>query len=242
MTSWTRVAAPALGAHHVDLRRLGVDLLAAASTPLGVLRDDARSRVLLVHPPAWLPDGLLRRFPPPWVMKRPLWRDGRCWNRLVSPFGDGEMRRAFHGGLALAGLGLATPQPLLVLERRCCGLLVESWLAYVHETGGPVTEEHWPRVVEALQRLHGAGLSHGDPHLANWLAAPDGRVVALDPAPRPLRSAVDAAYDFVLLRNCEPRLLPLIPGTGSKAWQRAEARNARVQGWRRWKRRLRGHG
>jgi hypothetical protein len=238
--SWTRLPAPGLGAFHVDAERLGVDLLAAVRTPLGTLRDDQRSRVLLVQPPAWLPEEFLRRFPAPWVMKRPLWRDGRCWNRLMSLFGEGEMRRALRGGLRLAALGLSTPDPLLVLERRRCGLLVESWLAYVHKPGDPVREAHWPGVVEALERLHEAGLRHGDPHLANWLAAEDGSVVALDPAPRPMRDAVDAAYDFVLLRNCEPRLLPLIPGTDGEAWRRAEARNARVQGWRSWKRRMRG--
>jgi hypothetical protein len=239
VSGWTRLPAPVLDAYPVDVVRLGAELLAAAHQPLAILRDDRRSRVVQVAPPAGLPPELLARCPGPWVMKRPVWRDGRAWNRLVSWFTEGEMRRALRGGLTLAGLGVATPEPLLVLERRRCGLLVESWLAYVYREGRPVDESHWPAVVEALVRLHRAGLRHGDPHLANWLATPDGAVVALDPAPRPLRGEVDAAYDFVLLRNCEPRILPLLPGTQTDAWRRAEARNARVQAWRAWKRRWR---
>lgn len=239
MSGWTRLAAPVLDAHHVDAGRLAAELLDAATRPMAILRDDHRSRVVQVAPPDGLPSSFLARCPGPWVMKRPVWRDGRAWNRLVSPFTEGEMRRALRGGLTLAGLGLATPEPLLALERRRCGLLVESWLAYVFVEGRPVEEAHWPAVVEALVRLHGAGLCHGDPHLANWLATPGGAVVALDPAPRPLRDEADAAYDFVLLRNCEPRILPLLPGTDAAPWRRAEARNARVQAWRAWKRRWR---
>ena len=88
--------------------------------------------------------------------------------------------------------------------------------------------------------LHEAGLAHGDPHLANWVQR-DGIVYALDCAPRrSLLPALAAAYDFVLLRNCEPALLPLIPGRSGLWWHLALARDAWVHGLRRLKRRLRG--
>jgi hypothetical protein len=209
-------------------------LLALTEHPSRVLRDDARSRVLLLDSLPGAPAG-------PWVAKRPLWRDGRAWNRLVSLVARGEMARAFAGGLRLLELGLATPRPVLVLERRRRGLLVESWLLYQFAAGQPVAETHWPLVVRALERLHAAGLRHGDPHLANWLAAPEGGVIALDPNPRRLRRwLADDAYDFLQLRNCRPEILPLLPLRGTWQWRLAEGRFAVLLGWRRLKRLLRG--
>ncbi|MFA7331257.1 MAG: hypothetical protein WC326_09300 [Candidatus Delongbacteria bacterium] len=240
--SWRIRTAPWARPFIGDAPALGRLLLAATRHPDQRLRDDARSRVLLLREaPAGTPPELIHAAPAPWVLKRPLWRDGRAWNRLVSLFQPGEMCRAFRAGLLLLESGVATPRPLLLLERRRWGLLVESWLVYEYVEGGPVTERQWPRVVEILSHLHAAGLCHRDPHLANWLVATDGQVVALDPGPRRLRPLLaDDAYDFVLLRNCRPEILPLLPLQGSWKWRVAEARNAAVQGWRRWKRRLRG--
>jgi hypothetical protein len=220
-----------------DPLALSLELRAATGSPARTLRDDRRSRVLLLASP---PAPLATLAAGPWVMKRPVWRDGRWWNRLASLLAAGEMRRSFAAGLRLLSLGIATPRPLLLLEGRRRGVLVESWLAYEFVTGQPVEERHWSRVVETLRRLHQVGLRHGDPHLANWLATDRDDVVMLDPAPRPLRRwCADDAYDFVLLRNCAPAILPLLPGVGTTGWRLAEARNAWVQGWRRLKRNLR---
>jgi heptose II phosphotransferase len=236
MAPWAQPAVP-------DPAALGALLRAALSSPERVLRDDQRSRVLLVRPPLDTPTDLLKQSPGPWVLKRPLWRDGRLWNRLVSWLGPGEMSRAFAGGLLLLSTGLQTPRPLLVMERRRAGLLVESWLVYEFVEGRPLTEEDWPALVSALRLLHASGLRHGDPHLANWLIRTDGSLCALDPGPRPLRPLLaDDAHDFVLLRNCRPDILPLLPGVGTWRWRVAEARNAWTQAWRRGKRWLRGLG
>lgn len=237
--SWSYLAAPWLGQALGDPAALGSQLL--ATPPDRVLRDDQRSRVLLLERvPEGAPAECLKLSPGPWVLKRPLWRDGRGWNRLVSWFRPGEMRRAFHSAARMLELGLATPRPLMLMERRRWGLLVESWLVYEYVEGTPLGEAHWPLVVEALCRLHAAGLRHGDPHLANWLATSDGQVVALDPGLKrlcPLRA--DDAYDFVLLRNCQPRILPWLPLRDSWKWRVAEVRNSLVQEWRAFKRRRR---
>ena len=211
-------------------------LLRLLKSPDRILRDDARSRVLLLDalPAEGAPPG-------PWVAKQPVWRDGRWWNQLVSRVAPGEMERAFAAGLRLLELGLATPRPVLVMERRRLGALVESWLLYAFAAGRPVEERDWPLVIQALQRLHAAGLRHGDPHLANWLVGPAGEIVALDPGPRPLRRwLADDAYDFVLLGNCRPAILPLVPGREGCGWRVARFRNAWVQGWRRFKKNVRG--
>lgn len=217
-------------------------LLEAVLHPDRALRDDARSRVLLFDS---LPGAGPGAPPSRWVAKRPLWKDNRLWNRLTTALRAGEARQAFERAVQLQAAGFPVPRPLACLERRAGGLVVESWFWYEYVDGRPVEESDWPRIVELLEALHAAGWVHRDTHLANWLKT-DAGVVALDANPRRLtrgpRGRRDAAYDFVLLRNCDPRTLPLLPGVGGRAWRRAEATNARVQGWRRLKRWLRGRG
>ena len=199
------------------------------------LRNDHRSRVvrLAVLPGAEpLPEG--------WVLKIPRWQDGRAWNRLTTLWREGEARRAFRRALRLESLGIPAPRPVMQWERRRAGCVVESGWLYGYVEGARIRPTDWPRVIGLLGVLHEAGLAHGDPHLANWVQR-DGIVYALDCAPRrSLLPALAAAYDFVLLRNCEPGLLPLIPGQDGLWWKLALARDAWVHGLRRLKRRLRG--
>jgi hypothetical protein len=201
-----------------------------------VLRDDRRSRVVRLVPrtPG---DGCP---PAGWVLKIPRWQDGRAWNRLSTLWREGEARRAFRRALRLAPLAIPAPRPVMQWQRRRAGLVVESGWLYTYEEGVRAGLGEGPGIIALLVRLHGAGLAHGDPHLANWLRR-GSSVIALDCAPRrSLLPALAAAYDFVLLRNCEPALLPLLPGRRSLWWRLALARDAWVHGLRRFKRALRG--
>jgi hypothetical protein len=216
------------------------ELLDALSQPQQALRDDDRSRVLLFET---LPGAGSGAPPSRWVAKQPREKDTRRWNQATTWLRPGEAAQVFARSLELLAAAIPVPRPLALLERRELGRVVESWLWYEYAEGQAVDENHWPAIVALLGKLHQAGWRHRDPHLANWLQG-SGGLVALDANPRRLRpgplGAVDAAYDFVLLRNCDPRILPLLPGVGGWAWRWAEWRNARVKAWRRLKRRLRG--
>lgn len=238
MKDWTLWVAPWAAKIH-GLQDSAIPLfLERFRRPDHLLKDDRRSVVGRLDQ---LP--LAGLGPGPWVCKRPRWHDQRLWNRMLSLVREGEMRRAFNAALHLERLGLATPRPVLCVERRRWGMLVESWLLYEFAPGEAIAEAQWPAVVEALKGLHQAGLRHGDPHLANWLSRGGGGVLMLDPGPRPLRPAcADAEFDFILLRNCQPAIQPLLPMRSGWRLRVAEARNAWVQGWRRLKRKLRGGG
>lgn len=239
------------GGRRWDCRRLLVDglelpgveaVLAALERPDKVLRDDARSRVLCFDgfpgaSPAQAAQQLLKG---PWVAKRPRWKDERLWNRLTTLYRPGEAAQVFERSLQLQEIGFPAAQVLLLLERRSRGMIAESWLVYRYLEGVPAGHEDGDRVIELLQLLHAAGWRHRDPHLANWIRTKED-LAALDLNPRRLRCwAPDAAYDFVLLRNCDPALEDRMPLSGSPAWRLALLRNGLVQGWRAVKRKLRG--
>ncbi len=178
--------------------------------------------------------------PGPWVVKRPRWWDRRTLNRLSTLYRRGEAEQVFRSSLKFLRIGFPLPRPVMVLERRRLGMVLESLLLYEYAQGEPVEERHWPQVVELLERLHQAGYRHRDPHLANWLQHED-RVLALDANPRrSLLRPVAAAYDFLKLLHDEPRILPLVPSSEGWAWEAARFRQAWIESWRRLKRWMRG--
>jgi hypothetical protein len=242
MKDWTLLVAPWAQNLLPPSDQLLPALLELFQHPHHVMKDDRRSLVFLVETLPFHCPGQ-----GPWVCKRPRWHDNRLWNQLMSLVREGEMRRSYRAALFLEQLGMATPRPMLCLERRRWGMVVESWLVYEYARGEAVGQAQWSAVVAALEGLHRAGLRHGDPHLANWLVDGQGGVLMLDPGPRPLRPGfADDAYDFVLLRNCQPAILPLLPLRQSWKWRVAEFRDSWVHGLRNLKRWLRamtlGHG
>ncbi len=211
------------------------DLLARAAAPDQVLREDGRSAVYRIEQLPGAPPG-------PWVLKSPRWKDRRTINRLTTLYRAGEACQAFVGALRLQSLGVTVPEPVMQMERRRGGMVVESWWLYRFAAGGPCREEDWPQVISLLGRLHAAGLKHRDPHLANWIQQ-DGQVTALDCNPRrALVPPLAAAYDFILLRNSTPALEPLLPLRGTLWWRLATFWDDWVHGFRALKKRLRGGG
>ena len=216
----------------------GLDSLLASfrASDVKVLRDSNRSLVIQLPGLPQAPERVAV------IAKQPRWHDRRPWIRLTTLWRKGEARQTFSAWLELNARHWPAPRPLAVLERRRLGMVSESWLLYEFVQGEPVREEHWPLVVNALRSLHGVGFCHRDPHLANWLIH-QGEIRALDLNPKalhPLWGGYAVAFDYIRLRQCEPRTASLLPQRRGLCWRLAEARNS----WHEWlarrKRRLRG--
>jgi hypothetical protein len=215
-------------------------VLAAADKPDHILRDDRRSCVLLFDRfPGFSANEAVPKGR--WVLKRPRWKDERRINQLTTLYRKGEARQVHERSAAMEAIGFPVAYSALLMERRSLGMVVESWLVYRYLEGEVASVEDGHKVIALLEILHRAGWRHRDPHIANWIRQADGSLAALDMNPRRRRFFMpDAAYDFVLLRNCLPALQASLPLVGSLSWQLAEFRNSIVQKWRQFKRRLRG--
>ncbi len=216
----------------------GVDTLLSTleGERVEVLRDSDRSRVIRLRCLPQAPGRL------DCVAKQPRWHDRRRWIRFTTLWRKGEALRTFSAWMELSALHWPAPRPLAALERRCCGMVFESWLLYEFVEGESVSEAHWPLIVQALQSLHSAGFCHRDPHLANWLIH-NGEVRALDINPARLGllcGGYGIAFDFIRLRQCEPRAASLLPKRRGLCWLLAEARNSVHEWLARRKRKLRG--
>lgn len=174
-------------------------VLQQCSRPVQVLRRDSHSIILLCAALHGAPTG-------PWVVKRPVAKDTSAWIRLTTWYRAGEAQRVFTRALKLWDAGLPVPRPILQMERRCFGMIVESWFVYCYESGQRCSGRHLPQVIAILDRLHRLGYTHGDPHPLNWVQH-DARVVALDLSPRRAwPHGFWVAYDYVLLRRHAPQI------------------------------------
>jgi tRNA A-37 threonylcarbamoyl transferase component Bud32 len=203
-----------------------------------VMRDDAHAFV-----------GVIAHANHEFVVKSPRHKDRRPWIRLTTCLRSGLAFRvarflndARHAGIPVAEVAFA-------MERRQCGMIVESWLVYRFLPGSPCGAREVPQVIEVLRRLHALGWVHGDAHIANFVT--DGtRVSVLDAEPRRAAGEIAQAYDFIRLRNsladrglmpaAELDALELPIPRHSLAYRIADAYDAWVHTGRAIKRGLRG--
>jgi tRNA A-37 threonylcarbamoyl transferase component Bud32 len=114
------------------------------------------------------------------IIKR--YRGASMWRTLKDVVRPSRARRAFERALILKQLGVATPTPIAVGERRCCRWLQEAFLIseeisdaktvweHRHASSESATKHVLARALgRTLARLHNAGFAHSDPNFSNFL-------------------------------------------------------------------------
>jgi tRNA A-37 threonylcarbamoyl transferase component Bud32 len=117
---------------------------------------------------------------------RPAWARW-AWSRHICAR---EARILHH----LNGLDGATPR-LLAMAGPCAFVMERmEGTRLPRKKEAPPPPEFWARAREALERLHAAGISHGDIRRTNMLMTPDGRACLIDfaTAARDRRGGLDA--------------------------------------------------
>ncbi len=191
-----RMAAGA--ARGVGLARLGTDCLQRIVSGPDLLlnsakvwlKNDAGRRVALIDADAGCADSL-------WCCKEAV--SHRWLVRLISRFATVRAWNAFHQGLILRELEIATPQPLAVVSIERSGALheylltaavpgaisMQDWLA-THRSDGSQHHARRQRFKLAqqlgllLQRLHAERFDHRDLKPTNLLLSDEGRVWLID--------------------------------------------------------------
>ena len=135
------------------------------------------------------------------VVKRPKDKNRRTWARLWSLVLPGEAAATIENLHKLRNAGIESVKPLLALERRVNGMVVDSWLCYQYRAGEPCDDECLDEIITLLQRMHKAGFRHDDPTSNNFLRADDGKLFTIDTKAKPCRGKFHAAIDFALLQR-----------------------------------------
>ena len=114
-----------------------------------------------------------------YVLKIPRDRNNRRWQRLLSVFRASDAVRHYHSMARLQELGLSGPEPVIAVEKRRWGMVIDSRLLYRFREGRKATREDGPLILPHLLALHDAGFLRNDPHAKNYLID-DGEVVFID--------------------------------------------------------------
>jgi heptose II phosphotransferase len=133
---------------------------------LKTLKDDQRSAVHLIS----LDKETI-------ILKIPIEKNRRKWIRMLSPFRKSDALQSSLSMLLLQQMGIGSNKPLVVVEKKKLGVIVDSWYLCSFVEGSPCNDTDYQNVVETLQKIHAAGYLHGDPHLKNFLKGKEGAQV-----------------------------------------------------------------
>lgn len=140
------------------------------------------------------------------VVKRPHNKNNRLWPRLLSYFEPSEAVQTLLTLERFHFLGLASVQPLFVLEKRVLGAVVDSWLCYEYREGEACSNACLPAVIALLKKMHELGFRHNDPNLGNFLIDPQGEMFLLDCKGRARIGVFSDANDYFLLKKLNKKL------------------------------------
>ncbi|MDH3640367.1 MAG: hypothetical protein OES09_18165, partial [Gammaproteobacteria bacterium] len=127
-------------------------------------------------------------------------KNRRTWIRLLTLFRRSEVHFTLNTLDRLLGAGVPSVVPLVAVERRRFGVVVDSWLFYRYREGVRCEGSQFPQVIETLDALHRAGFRHEDPRLENYLYD-ENEVFVLDIKGKPRLGKVSDYYDFMLLQQ-----------------------------------------
>ncbi len=108
------------------------------------------------------------------IMKEPVEKNKGRWHQLMTLIRKSDALQSCISMATLQEMGIATNKPLVVVEKRSGGMVVDSWYLCTFVDGDSCTEEHYQEVVGVLQKIHQAGYIHGDPHFKNFLTGTEG--------------------------------------------------------------------
>lgn len=123
------------------------------------------------------------------LLKVPRARNGRRWERFLTYFRVSDALRTFRHLELMARLGFVAPQPVLAGERRCRGVVVDSFVCYRFVDGRPAEAGDANKILAVLRALHKLDYLRSDAQLANFLIVGD-------------------AVTFIDFRLKKPRFLP----------------------------------
>jgi len=157
------------------------------------LKNNSRSRVLLIDLQGQKA-----------VLKSPREKNTNKWIRFTTLYRRGEAFKVIRYLDKLLRLGFDTNKPLMAMEKRRLGMVVNSWILYKFKPGKTCDESHYPSIVNILKSFHDKDLLHGDPHVDNFMTTDQG-IFTLDAKPKkPILGAISKYYEFLYLKKSAP--------------------------------------
>ena len=108
------------------------------------------------------------------IFKLPVEKNNRKWIRFTTLMRKSEALQSCLSMLKLQKIGIQTNKPIIVLEKKKMGMVIDSWYLCSYVDGHPCMESDIPAVIDTLHVIHKAGYVHGDAQIRNFLKTEAG--------------------------------------------------------------------
>lgn len=157
------------------------------------VKNTARSRVLLLNHAG-------KKI----ILKSPREKNKRKWIRFTTLYRKGEAFKTIDNMDKLEHLGIESNKPLLAMEKRRFGMVVDSWMIYEYLPGEVCREKDYPDVVKKLKEIHAKHILHGDAQIENFLNS-ESHIITIDFSPKKaLFGNVSRFYEYFYLQRSAP--------------------------------------
>ena len=104
-----------------------------------------------------------------YVLKRPIEKNSRKWQRFLSIFRGSESKREYKNIQRINELGFNGATPYLAVERKSGPCVVDSYLVYSYLEGEEGRTKDIDLISKELKKIHAKGYLHGDSQVMNFL-------------------------------------------------------------------------
>jgi heptose II phosphotransferase len=134
------------------------------------------------------------------IFKQPVEKNTRKWIRFTTLMRKSEALQSCLSMVKLQEINIHTNKPLVVLEKKVMGLVIDSWYICSYVAGDSCVESDYPEVIDTLKVIHNAGYLHGDPQIRNFLKTKSG-IQVIDTKLSYAWNALQKHLEFVYLNN-----------------------------------------
>ncbi|ADO81936.1 lipopolysaccharide core heptose(II) kinase RfaY [Ilyobacter polytropus] len=193
-----------------------------------VLKNDQRSRVKLIE---YEQEKL--------VLKIPLEKNRRRWQRFLSAFRGSSSKREYENCLKILSEGFLGAKPVLVIDKKIGPFVKESCFVSNFIEGQEGNFQHLKEIGEELNKIHNAGYLHGDSQLVNFMVSNEEIYLIDCKLQKNIFGKFGSRYEFIYLEESCPKKIDIYR-KDDLYYRGAKLLNSYLHWWGRTRKKLKG--
>ncbi len=195
---------------------------------LKTLKSDQRSRVELID---YMGEKL--------VLKKPLEKNKRLWQRFLSAFRGSASRREYENCNKILSEGFLGAHPVLALDIKKGPFVIESYFVSTFIEGEEGDFGHLREIGLELEKIHRAGYLHGDSQLVNFMVTKSGVCLIDCKLEKNIYGKFGDRYEFIYLEESCPCEIEIYP-KDDIYYKGAKLLNSYLHWWGKTRKKLKG--
>ncbi|WP_319369854.1 lipopolysaccharide core heptose(II) kinase RfaY [uncultured Ilyobacter sp.] len=179
-------------------RRLAELILQKNYKVIKLLKNDQRSKVELIK---YGEEKL--------VLKVPLEKDRRRWQRLLSVFRGSSSKREYENCNKILSKGFLGAEPVIAIEKKAGPFVIESCFVSKFIEGQEGNFQHVKEIGKELDRIHNSGYLHGDSQLVNFMVSVHGIYLIDCKLKKNIFGKFGSRYEFIYLEESCPEKIDI---------------------------------